>query len=306
MKKIFSFFSVITISITHFVHDIYTSFLAPLLPLLIEKFDISLKMASLLSIVRNIPSLLNPLFGLMADKVSLRYFIIIAPSISAITMSLLGSAPNYSILLLLLFITGIGSALFHVSAPVMIKQVSGEKRGLGMSFFRSIIKSSLTLYLPTYLTKSGSSLMSAGIALSIFQFSGATGTFLSGHFSDKIGRKNMLLLLSIMVPPLSFGFLLTSGIIKMLFLIALGLFIFGSTPVFLALVHDQKSSRPSFINGLYMAANFIVSSLSVLIIGTLGDTFGLKKTFLLAASLSILSIPFAMMVKNNKMEHADS
>jgi len=381
MNKKFSFLEVITVSVAHFVHDVYTSFLAPILPLLIDKLDISLKMAGMLSVVRGIPSLLNPFFGLIADKVCIKYFIIIAPSISAITMSLLGVAPNYITLLLLLFITGIGSSLFHVPGPVMVKQVSGNKRGLGMSFFmlggelsrsagpiiilsavsawgleksyrlipigigisillyfatknikiedhkkrskddqnikssflqflptlrtiiginffRALIKSSLTLYLTTYLTHIGTSLFNAGIALSVFQFAGAVGTFLSGHFSDKIGRKYMLLILSIAVPPLAFCFLHFQGLIKIFFLVLLGLFVFGSTPVFLALVHDTKSNRPSFINGLYMGSNFVISSIAVMIIGALGDYVGLDKTFHIAAGLSAFSIPFAFMVKN--------
>jgi FSR family fosmidomycin resistance protein-like MFS transporter len=169
---------------------------------------------------------------------------------------------------------------------------------MGIGFFRAIIRSSLTLYLPTYLTKNGLSLLNAGFYLSAFQFSGAIGTFLAGHFSDKIGRKNTLLLLSIAVPPLSFIFLMTSGILQLFALVTLGLFIFGATPVFLALVHDAKSQRPSFVNGLYMGSSFITGSIAVMIVGTLGDKIGLNETFLIAAGLSVFSIPFALMVKN--------
>jgi FSR family fosmidomycin resistance protein-like MFS transporter len=50
-------------------------------------------------------------------------------------MSLIGVAPNYGVLLLLLFVSGISIAVFHVPAPVMVSRLSGAKVGRGMSFF---------------------------------------------------------------------------------------------------------------------------------------------------------------------------
>lgn len=50
-------------------------------------------------------------------------------------MSLLGVAPNYTIIAILLFIVGISSSLFHVPAPVLIRNVAGNRIGKGMSFY---------------------------------------------------------------------------------------------------------------------------------------------------------------------------
>lgn len=379
MKKNF-ISNILIISIAHFIHDTYTSFLSPILPLLIEKLGLSLKMAGLLSVIRSIPSLFNPLIGIITDKISLRLFVVLAPSIVAISMSLIGLSPNIYVLAILLFISGIGSALFHVPAPVIIKKTAENKKGLGMSFymlggelartvgpliilgavslwglkgiyrlipagiiasfliyfntknikylhlehekksttkishsfkeflpvlkiiigisfFRTLLKSSLTLYLPTYLTKCGFSLVKAGIALSIFQFSGAVGTLISGPLSDKIGRKNTLILQSICIPPLSILFLnFNTYWTKIIILSVLGLSIFGSTPVILALVHDIKTKHPSFINGLYMASGFFLGSIASLIIGTFGDILGLHYTIYIASILSTISILFSFMI----------
>ena len=126
---------VLVLSACHFIHDVYSSFLAPLLPLLIEKLSLSLTQAGFLSTVMQIPSLLNPMIGGLADRKSVRYFIILAPVTTAVPMSLTGLAPNYGVLLILLFITGVSVAAFHVPAPVMISQLSGNKKGKGMSFY---------------------------------------------------------------------------------------------------------------------------------------------------------------------------
>ncbi len=135
MKNNFQKGKVITISMGHLFHDIYTAFLAPMLPLLISKLGISLSMAGLLDIIRRIPSLFNPVIGLIADKLCVKYLVILTPGITAISMSLLGKSPSYTILFVLLFVTGISSALFHVPSPVMIKHFSGDKVGTGMSFY---------------------------------------------------------------------------------------------------------------------------------------------------------------------------
>jgi len=134
-NKKFQKSKVFTISFAHFAHDVYSSFLAPLLPLLIAKLEMSLFMAAFLDISRRIPSLFNPFFGLIAEKTGAKYFVILTPAITATCMSLIGLTSSYVVLLILLFVAGISAALFHVPSPTMIKESSGDKTGTGMSFF---------------------------------------------------------------------------------------------------------------------------------------------------------------------------
>lgn len=126
---------VLLVSLCHFIHDIYSSFISPLLPLLIEKLSLSLTSAGFLTTVMQLPNLINPLIGMWADRFSGRWFIILAPAATAVPMSLVGVAPSYGILLIIVFITGISAALFHVPAPVLVGKLSGDHKGRGMSFF---------------------------------------------------------------------------------------------------------------------------------------------------------------------------
>jgi FSR family fosmidomycin resistance protein-like MFS transporter len=127
--------AVLLLSTCHFIHDIYSSFLSPLLPLLIQKLSLSLTRAGLLTTVMQLPALLNPFIGVWADRISVRWFIILAPTLTAVPMSLIGLAPGYASLLILLFITGISVSLFHVPSPVMVAKLSGDFKGRGMAFF---------------------------------------------------------------------------------------------------------------------------------------------------------------------------
>jgi FSR family fosmidomycin resistance protein-like MFS transporter len=134
-EKKFQTGNILLIAGAHFVHDVYSSFLSPVLPLLIEKLKLSYTLAGLLTVAQNLPSLFNPLVGVIADKISVRYLLIIAPLITAISMSFLGAAPSYTVLIILLFIMGISASMFHVPAPVMVKHIAGNRIGKGMSIF---------------------------------------------------------------------------------------------------------------------------------------------------------------------------
>lgn len=126
---------VLTIVGGHFVHDTYTAFVPPLLPLIIEKLSLSLTQAGSLWGFLQLPALLNPFIGYLADRLSLRYFVILAPAVTATLISLLGLAPNYWTLAILLFGAGISVAAFHAPAPPMVARMSGERLGKGMSWF---------------------------------------------------------------------------------------------------------------------------------------------------------------------------
>jgi FSR family fosmidomycin resistance protein-like MFS transporter len=126
---------VVTISGGHFAHDIYTAFIPALLPVIIDKLSLSLTMAGSLTAVLQLPNVINPFIGYLADRVSLRYFVILAPAITATLVSSLGFANSYLALLVLFLLTGVSVAVFHAPAPAMIGRISGSKVGKGMSFF---------------------------------------------------------------------------------------------------------------------------------------------------------------------------
>ena len=126
---------ILAISATHFVHDCYTAFLAPALPLIIEKLGISYGMTGLLAVIQRIPSLFNPLIGIIAERPVMRYMVILSPAMTAVFMSLIGVAPGYIFLAIILFFSGISSSLWHIPTPVMVKHLSGKRTGKGMSYY---------------------------------------------------------------------------------------------------------------------------------------------------------------------------
>lgn len=119
----------------HALHDTYTAFLPSILPILISRWSLSKTEAGLLSVFQQSPSLLQPVIGWLADSVSLRFIVILAPAVTTTLMSLIGISPNYMIAALLLVIIGLSSASLHATVPVIIGKLSGKNLGRGMSYW---------------------------------------------------------------------------------------------------------------------------------------------------------------------------
>jgi FSR family fosmidomycin resistance protein-like MFS transporter len=151
---------------------------------------------------------------------------------------------------------------------------------------------SLTTFLPTFLTNEGSSLWIAGASLSILEAAGVIGAFLSGTLSDRIGRRKILAISFIATPVFMLIFLQLSGTIRIPVLILLGFFAISVTPVIMAIVQENFPDNRSFANGVYMAINFVLQSIAVVIVGGISDMTSLRITFYLSAFLVIFGLPF--------------
>lgn len=127
--------TVLTLSAAHAAHDIYPAFLAPLLPLLIAKLSIPMAAAGALATIFRASFLIQPFLGLWADRADTRYFVIAAPTVTAVAMSLLGVAPNYLSVAALLVVAGLSHAAFHPSAAASVTWASGRTWGRGSSFY---------------------------------------------------------------------------------------------------------------------------------------------------------------------------
>lgn len=123
-------------TIAHFVNDFYVSFLAPLLPLVVVRFDLSLTLAGLLATILNTSAALSqPLFGTFADRMRRRIFVVLGPACTVLAMGLMGLAPSYGSLIVLLLIAGTGTASFHPQGASTAGHASGNRKGAGLSLF---------------------------------------------------------------------------------------------------------------------------------------------------------------------------
>lgn len=125
------------ISSAHFFTDVYSSFLEPILPLLMAKFSIGILYASILGSVMAVSrDVTQPIFGYFSDKLKKPVFIIFGLLFIGIFMPLLGIAPTYIIALIFVLNAGLGFASFHPQGAAAVSLYSGENnRDRGMAYF---------------------------------------------------------------------------------------------------------------------------------------------------------------------------
>jgi len=280
-KKKFDLPVVLTVSFSHLVADMYSAFLAPVLPLLISGLGITKFQAGLLDFARKIPSLLNPLFGMIADRLDAKYFLILGCIIITVSMSLLGAVNDFSTLFILIFIAGLGTSIYHVPGPVIIKKVATERLGLGLSFYMLggefarflgplVILSAISLW-----TFEGSwKIMPLGLAVAVFLYFKVRK--ISVHKKNENGNAKL------------------KDYRKYLrfFVIITGIVIFRSgmhsaLTLYLPTYMNFKGNS-LWLSGISLSVLQFAGAAGTFTIGILSDKFGRKKTLLLLSLLNPL------------------
>ena len=126
---------IVTVAAAHGAHDTYFSYLPTILPLLIKNLALNTTQAGLLTVFSQIPNLLQPVIGHLADRKNLKMLVVLAPTLSGILITLVGVAPSFGLAGLLLLLAGFSSAGFHAISPTMVSAQAGRKVGRGMGFF---------------------------------------------------------------------------------------------------------------------------------------------------------------------------
>jgi FSR family fosmidomycin resistance protein-like MFS transporter len=156
---------------------------------------------------------------------------------------------------------------------------------------RSALVASLTTYLPVFMVESGAPLWLAGTALSIHEISGVIGALVLGPISDKIGRTkiiNISMLISSLLIPI---FLQARGWQVFPILVIIGFFLISTGTIFMALVQDNFQHHRATGNSVYILISFMSNALMLIVVGYLGDLFGLRFAYWIGAGAALLSIP---------------
>jgi FSR family fosmidomycin resistance protein-like MFS transporter len=123
----------------HFVNDSYSSIIYPLLPLLETKLGLTRAQVFWLAPLYAVSSsLMQPVYGFVSDRYARRFFAVFGPAITAVFVSMIGLAPSYGMLIVLLVAGGIGIGSFHPQAAAMAAAASSGRRRVGMAMFTAL------------------------------------------------------------------------------------------------------------------------------------------------------------------------
>src|SRR6476659_1680090 len=98
----------------HCATDFASGSVPALLPFLTVKFGLSYTLTALLMLAVLVSSsLVQPLFGLWSDRRGALWLLPVGLALAGIGIGLAAVAPSYGVLLVLVFVSGIGIAAFH-------------------------------------------------------------------------------------------------------------------------------------------------------------------------------------------------
>lgn len=277
---------VLLVALAHFTHDTYPAFLAPLIPLLTDKLGLSLTLAGSLVLFLRMASLVQPFIGHLADRTELRYFVIVAPALTAMFMSSLGLAPSYVVLIPLLVFTGISHAMFHAPTPAMITRVSGQQWGKGMSYFMAggeLGRSFGPLFIVAVVDRVGleNAYLAAipGLLASLILYR------LMGAMPSRLSAEPMSLRAAL-------------GAQKFPLLLLLGITLFRSMSVFSFLtflpVYLTRTGTSLFVAGAAVSIFELAGVAGALLGGTLSDRLGRRAIFLIS-QIVVVPVLFAFL-----------
>jgi FSR family fosmidomycin resistance protein-like MFS transporter len=183
--------------------------------------------------------------------------------------------------------------------PASVRQTWREMRFLlvpltAILFFRGFMHASVATFLPTYIQLETGNLWLAGIGLTVFEAAGVAGVLAAGSFSDRFGRRRILLISLTGAPISLLLFIWLEGWLRFGALLFVGLTVLSTTPVMLALIQEHAKRSPSTANGFYMMISFIARSAIVVVVGFIGDLIGLRATYFVSALLGMMAIPFIL------------
>ena len=131
--------AIIWLGAAHFVNDIYTGFLNPIMPFIAAKLGFTMALATILIGITQICSnMFQPIFGFFADNILKRFFIFWGLILVSTFIPLVSIAPNILILTIFMILGCLGSSFFHPQSTGFINHFSGKNCSTNMGIFVSL------------------------------------------------------------------------------------------------------------------------------------------------------------------------
>jgi len=125
-----------TLAIGHMAVDMQTSSLAVMIPLLYVTYNLDYGSAALIITLNSLTSsFTQPLFGIISDKKPLRWLLPSGVLLASGGTVLVLFMPSYWLVLLVVIISGLGSAAYHPEGSRNANYVSGPVKATGVSVF---------------------------------------------------------------------------------------------------------------------------------------------------------------------------
>lgn len=124
-----------TLSWAHFLNDGAANYLPGILPAILIGLHVDPRLAGSIMAALLLGQALQPLYGWLSDRLGGRSLIFTGIAGTTLGGAVIGFAPSYGWLLLVLLVIGVTNAMFHPQALASVRELAHRRRGLAMSAF---------------------------------------------------------------------------------------------------------------------------------------------------------------------------
>lgn len=168
-------------------------------------------------------------------------------------------------------------------------------RMIGVVTVRSFAYFGLVAYVASYYEQVLNVSAALGnVALTVMLASGAVGTLIMGPLADRFGRRAVLAVSMLALPPLIFAFTLAGPFAGMAVLALVGAATIGTFGVTVVMGQEYLPGRIGLAAGITMGLSIGLGGLGAPLLGAVADARGLSVTMLVIAALPILGLVLSM------------
>ena len=281
--------------IFHCINDFGQGSLAALIPFFIANFGLNYyQSASIIFCNTVVASVAQPILGYVADRWRVPWFIPVGFTITLVSISALALATSYEMILALSLIAGLGAALFHPEAALLVNRTQSNELGNAMGRFAvggsagfalgPLLAGGVYVFGGQFLWVF-TAIALIGVLLYVYAFTGSTDIDAIGESKSSAKLTN-----SGTNDWVSFG--------KLFFVIASRSILFSVLSIFIPILYITVINGEASASSLALTMYFAMGAVLTYMGGALSDKLGFLKTVRLGNLIFLPSVLVFIFVPN--------
>ena len=281
--------------IFHCINDFGQGSLAALIPFFIANFGLNYyQSASIIFCNTVVASVAQPILGYVADRWRVPWFIPVGFTVTLVSISAIALATSYEMILALSLIAGIGAALFHPEAALLVNRTQSNELGNAMGRFAvggsagfalgPLLAGGVYVFGGQFLWLF-TAIALIGVLLYVYAFTGSTDTDAIGESKSSAKSTN-----SGTNDWVSFG--------KLFFVIASRSILFSVLSIFIPILYITVINGEAGASSLALTMYFAMGAVLTYMGGALSDKLGFLKTVRLGNLIFLPSVLVFIFVPN--------
>ena len=281
--------------IFHCINDFGQGSLAALIPFFIANFGLNYyQSASIIFCNTVVASIAQPILGYVADRWRVPWFIPVGFTVTLVSISAIALATSYEMILALSLLAGIGAALFHPEAALLVNRTQSNELGNAMGRFAvggsagfalgPLLAGGVYVFGGQFLWLF-TVIALLGVLLYVYAFTGSTDTNAIGEGKSSAKSTN-----NGTNDWISFG--------KLFFVIASRSILFSVLSIFIPILYITVINGEASASSLALTMYFAMGAVLTYMGGALSDKLGFLKTVRLGNLIFLPSVLVFIFVPN--------